>query len=239
MVSLGNPLAGGAITSGGNAAIDIATGNVPSFKNPEDALLYLGKEAAFGAATSFAGAQAGKIIGPALSKLGNSVGGWFKHGFQTYAQESLQTVLINGKPITTSIEVGIKATKTYVSKALGSSVGNVVKTGNGSYYSVAYEMKLASSSYPGVYRGAHFLEANKALNTTMANDSRLASDLGIVIPKSPSGSILGKSPTNWVWHHDVGEGIMQLVPKEQHTVGSRFWSTLHPNGVGGFAIWGK
>jgi len=122
VVSLGNPLAGGAITSGGNAAIDIATGNLPSFNDPTDALLYVGKEAATGAFTSFAGAQAGKIIGPALSKLGNSVGGWFKHGFQTYAQESLQTVLINGKPITTSIEVGIKATKQYVSKALGSTV---------------------------------------------------------------------------------------------------------------------
>jgi len=87
--------------------------------------LYVGKEAATGAFTSFAGAQAGKIIGPALSKLGNSVGGWFKNSFQTYAQESLQTVLINGKPITTTIDVGIKATKQYVSKALGSKVFQV------------------------------------------------------------------------------------------------------------------
>lgn len=239
VVSLTNPLAGGAITSAGNATIDIATGNVPNFNNPTDALLYVGKEAAVGAATSFAGAKIAKVIGPALARLGSSVGGWFKNTFQAYAKESINTVIVNGQPITTTIDVGIKATKQYVAKGLGSSVGNIVKTGNGSYYSVAYEMKLASSSYPGVYRGAHFLEANKALNTAMANDSRLASDLGIVIPKSPSGSILGKSPTNWVWHHDVGEGIMQLVPKEQHTVGSRFWSTLHPNGVGGFAIWGK
>lgn len=122
VVSLTNPLAGGAITSGGNAAIDIATGNVPDFKSPEDALLYVGKEAAFGAATSFAGAQAGKIIGPALARLGSNIGGWFKKGFQTYAQESIQTVIINGKPITTSIEVGIKATKIYVAKALGGTL---------------------------------------------------------------------------------------------------------------------
>ena len=124
VVSLTNPLAGGAITSAGNAAIDIATGNVPSINNPEDALLYVGKEAAFGAATSFAGAQAGKIIGPALSRLGNNIGGWFKNSFQTYAKASIETILIDGKPITTTIDVGIKATKTYVAKALGGTVGN-------------------------------------------------------------------------------------------------------------------
>lgn len=38
-------------------------------------------------------------------------------------------------------------------------------------------------------------------------------------PKSPTGAILGKSPANWVWHHDVGAGVMQLIPKRQHTVG--------------------
>ena len=58
-------------------------------------------------------------------------------------------------------------------------------------------------------------------------------------PESPAGSILGKSPTNWVWHHDVGAGVMQLFPKTQHTIGSPFWNTLHPVGVGGFSIWGK
>ena len=126
VVSLTNPLGGGAITSAANATIDIVTGNVPDFKSPEDALLYVGKEAAYGAATSFAGAQAGKIIGPALSKLGNSIGGWFKNSFQAYARESLQTVLIDGKPITTTIDVGIKATKTYVAKALGGSLGKTL-----------------------------------------------------------------------------------------------------------------
>lgn len=112
----------------------------------------------------------------------------------------------------------------------------------GSYYSVAYEMKLAATSYPGVYRGAHFLEANKALSATIATDTRFAStmsELGITIPKSSAGSILGKSPANWVWHHDVSTGVMQLVPKAQHTIGSLFWNTLHPSGVGGFSIWGK
>ncbi|MBK7884942.1 MAG: HNH endonuclease [Chitinophagaceae bacterium] len=26
-------------------------------------------------------------------------------------------------------------------------------------------------------------------------------------------TILEKSPTDWVWHHDINTGIMQLVPK--------------------------
>ena len=76
----------------------------------------------------------------------------------------------------------------------------------------------------------------------MATDARFASSmsqLGITIPRSSTGSILGKSPTDWVWHHDVGTGVMQLVPKSQHTIGSSFWNTLHPGGRGGFSIWGK
>jgi len=103
-------------------------------------------------------------------------------------------------------------------------------------------MKLGASSYPGVYRGGHFREANKALEAAMQSDARFATaidELGIVLPRSPAGSILGKSPKNWVWHHHVDEGIMQLVPKPQHTVGSSFWSTMHPGNKGGFAIWGK
>jgi A nuclease family of the HNH/ENDO VII superfamily with conserved AHH len=69
----------------------------------------------------------GRVAGPFLSRLGNSIGGWFKNSFQAYARESIETILIDGKPITTTIDVGIKATKTYVSKALGSSAGNIIK----------------------------------------------------------------------------------------------------------------
>ncbi|MDF2934038.1 MAG: hypothetical protein K0R36_3369, partial [Chryseobacterium sp.] len=114
------------------------------------------------------------------------------------------------------------------------------KGATGAFYSVAFEMKLASSSYPGITRYMHFKEANVALESAMKSNS-LLSELGIVVPKSASGSIIGKSPTNWVWHHDVGEGVMQLVPKSQHpnVPGGIFWETLHPGKKGGFSIWGK
>ncbi len=112
----------------------------------------------------------------------------------------------------------------------------------GAYYSVAYEMKLAENLYPKGSYYAHFKAANTSLANAMASDATFAksiTDLGIVIPKSSTGSILGKSPANWVWHHDVGTGIMQLAPKVQHSTGSIFWKTMHPNGLGGMKIWGK
>jgi hypothetical protein len=101
-------------------------------------------------------------------------------------------------------------------------------------------MTLKSSSYPGVSRYLHFKEANKALQAAMKSNP-LLKKLGISVPKSASGKIIGKSPTGWVWHHDVKRGVMHLVPKSQHPniPGGIFWGTMHPGGVGGYSIWGK
>ncbi|UTX50274.1 DUF6443 domain-containing protein [Chryseobacterium sp. MA9] len=123
----------------------------------------------------------------------------------------------------------------------GSGIKNIIQAeANGAYYSIAYEMKLAESSYPGVTRYMHFKEANIALESAMKTNP-LLNELGIVIPRSASGSIIGKSPTNWVWHHDIEKGLMQLVPKSQHpnVPGGIFWETMHPGRKGGFSIWGK
>ncbi len=38
----------------------------------------------------------------------------------------------------------------------------------------------------------------------------------------------------WTWHHAEELGVMQPVPRDQHTA----WDTIHPTGRGGFAIWG-
>jgi hypothetical protein len=86
----------------------------------------------------------------------------------------------------------------------------------------------------------HFKEANIALEAAMKSNP-LLKKLGIVVPKSTSGKIIGKSPTDWVWHHNVRRGVMQLVPKGQHPSipGGIFWETMHPNGIGGYSIWGK
>lgn len=112
----------------------------------------------------------------------------------------------------------------------------------GNFYSVAFEMQLPSSMYPGTSYWTHFKTANTALSKAIATDPVFAnsmSKLGISIPKSSTGSILGKSPTNWVWNHGTTPGTMQLVPKVQHTPGSIFWETIHPNGKGGMSLWGN
>ncbi|MFZ6686555.1 HNH endonuclease [Undibacterium sp. SXout11W] len=108
---------------------------------------------------------------------------------------------------------------------------------DGRFYSVAFETRLSAQSYPGVTR---YMEANIAIEDALASNPALT-ELGISVPKSATGSILGKSPEGWVWHHDTAPGVMQLVPKSQHPniPGGIFWETLHPDGLGGFSIWGK
>lgn len=69
----------------------------------------------------------------------------------------------------------------------------------------------------------------------------LLTELGITNPRSNAGNIIGHSPANWVWHHEVTPGVMQLVPKLQHPniPGGIFWETMHPNRRGGYSIWGN
>ena len=113
---------------------------------------------------------------------------------------------------------------------------------SGSVYSVAYQTTLSSELFPGGSYYGHFKAANTSLSNAMASDAAFSSSmssLGVSIPRSATGTILGKSPTNWVWHHSVETGVMQLVPKTQHTSGSLFWNTMHPNGLGGMATWNK
>lgn len=112
----------------------------------------------------------------------------------------------------------------------------------GQVYSVAAEVKLSTGSYPGVSRAAHAQEANEQMLRSMESDPALAqrmSDLGVQINRTTTGAAPRLSPPNWTWHHATEPGAMQLVPREQHTSGSIFQGVLHPNGVGGYALWGR
>ncbi|WP_438037271.1 HNH endonuclease [Sorangium sp. So ce204] len=64
--------------------------------------------------------------------------------------------------------------------------------------------------------------------------------LSIDVPTSASGAARGLSPSGWTWHH-VPErpGVVQLVPRAQHTAGSGYYELMHPEGRGGFFLWGK
>ncbi|HEX5155158.1 MAG TPA: RHS repeat-associated core domain-containing protein [Parafilimonas sp.] len=137
---------------------------------------------------------------------------------------------------------GVESGLNFLTKDAKAIIGIAETGGSSAQYSVAFETKLASNLYPGKGYYSHFKAANVSLNNAMASDATFANsmtELGISIPRSPTGSILGKSPAGWVWHHDIYEGVMQLVPKTQHTFGSRFWDAMHPNGIGGMSIWGK
>jgi len=112
----------------------------------------------------------------------------------------------------------------------------------GDFYSVGYEMKLDPASYPGQSRGAHFQEANESLLHAMEGDPEFAQsmqDLGVNLERTPTGVAPRTSPDDWTWHHAQEPGSMQLVPRSQHQPGSIFQHALHPDGVGGYAIWGK
>jgi hypothetical protein len=121
-------------------------------------------------------------------------------------------------------------------------VGNVSAdsaAGDGSYYSVAYEMKLDASDY-GRSRSVHFNRANAALDQALNSDPELAAQMETMIPgiRDSVSSTGGRvTPDGWVWHHSPDSGIMQLVPQTEHTPGSIYWMTLHPNNRGGYAIW--
>jgi len=106
-----------------------------------------------------------------------------------------------------------------------------VKTSAG--YSVAFETvieKIGAGT-----RASHFADANGSLIAAMKSDASFAKmmeDLGVSVGR------MDRSPANWTWRHVADKpGVMQLVPRPQHQAGS-FQSLLHPDGVGGFKVWG-
>ncbi|WP_374243821.1 RHS repeat-associated core domain-containing protein [Zoogloea sp.] len=105
-----------------------------------------------------------------------------------------------------------------------------------SFYSVAFETaipKLGLGTRP-----EHFKAANSVLESAIKSDTsfaRIAKNLGIAVPTDRR-----TSPANWTWHHVPDRpGIMQLVPRSQHSWGSVQQRLLHPGGKGGFSIWGR
>jgi hypothetical protein len=114
-------------------------------------------------------------------------------------------------------------------------------------YSVGYEVKLPKDMYPGVSSPRHFQEANKQLYEAFQKDSKFAQQIeelypGIIDGVQPGkrGAFSRKPPTNDVtWHHHPErEGVMQLIPFEQHTAEGKIQSILHPNRKGGMENWG-
>ncbi|AUX38230.1 MULTISPECIES: RHS repeat-associated core domain-containing protein [Sorangium] len=125
--------------------------------------------------------------------------------------------------------------------AEGSAIAAGAAPGGVRAYSVAYETTLPK--FGAGTRPAHFRAANQAILADMRASSELTQamrGLSIEVPTSASGAAQGLSPSGWTWHH-VPErpGVVQLVPRAQHTAGSGFYELMHPEGRGGFFLWGK
>jgi RHS repeat-associated protein len=116
------------------------------------------------------------------------------------------------------------------------------------YHSAAYETTLDPSVW-GRARSVHFNRANAALDAALAADPEFAAEMEKIIPGlrqavSPQGGGR-RTPAGWTWEHASSttaggrSGVMRLVPRPEHTPGSPFWRTLHPDpgAAGGYAEW--
>jgi RHS repeat-associated protein len=123
----------------------------------------------------------------------------------------------------------------------GRAASGVAAEGAPRAYSVAFETTLGEGSRVGS-RGSHFAEANQALYRAMQESPELAASLrqlGVDVAPGARGAFPRTPPAGWTWHHELEPGVMRLVPREQHTIGSPWWNVLHPGGQGGYSIWGR
>lgn len=124
--------------------------------------------------------------------------------------------------------------------------GDTVRTPSipdGKFYSVAFETTLPRAVW-GKSANIHFNRANEALYSALMEDADFARRMDQLSPSvvSRTSSVGGRqNPSGFTWHHDAGLGVMRLVPSVQHTPGSVFWRTLHPDpgAAGGYAIWAR
>ncbi|RDZ28043.1 RHS repeat-associated core domain-containing protein [Lysobacter silvisoli] len=119
----------------------------------------------------------------------------------------------------------------------GNSCGRNEAFPRGPYspYSMPYETSVPNTGSGS--RRTHNRDANAQLEQAMRSNpefARMMEMLGVRLPRNS-----GSSPDGWSWHHKPGSpGVMQLVPRYQHT-GSQWQPNLHPNGVGGYYEWGN
>jgi hypothetical protein len=133
-----------------------------------------------------------------------------------------------------------------VAAIIGADILKAAKRGP-SAYSVAFQTALPIPAIPKGTRPSHFKAANTALLDAMDASPEFASQIQQLVPdvanlRGPMGGVLDGSPAGWTWNHLLDQpGVMQLVPRDQHTPGSAYWWLMHqyPTGAGGFAQWGS
>jgi hypothetical protein len=109
----------------------------------------------------------------------------------------------------------------------------------GEFYTVVFEMRLPRRLRRKT-RTVHFHRANAALDAALRSDPALAALMEELIPglRASLAKTKGRRlPQDWVWHHGIEPGTMQLTLVSQHA-DSKFREAFHPKGKGGYAIWG-
>jgi hypothetical protein len=97
-------------------------------------------------------------------------------------------------------------------------------------YTVAFEMTLDAVDIPTSH-GTHVTRAAAAFRMAK-RDRAFRAQLERTFPDI-------HNTRRWVWHHhETRVGVMQFVPKYQHTNGSAWWRLMHSDGVrGGYELW--
>jgi hypothetical protein len=159
-----------------------------------------------------------------------------KGDYQEVSRKGAHTVPLLAATIAT-VEGGLASV---VGKSVGAAEAGAAGAAEGAApraYSVATEAELSPAEF-GLSRARHFEIANETLRAARQANPALAD----LVPE-PAG--WGRPPPGWVWQHATTEqaggrsGVLQLVPRAQHTPGSPFWRLFRPlpNGGGGYKEW--
>jgi hypothetical protein len=133
---------------------------------------------------------------------------------------------------------------------VGFAAGTIVAVSGGpkpKAYTVGYEFRLDSTDL-GRSRPVHFRLANAGLDAVLTADPEFAAAMELGIPGASKAVALRENPSGWTWHHaplsaavryphgTPTPGLLQLVPRAEHTSGA-FRFLFHPGGFGGYAEW--
>jgi RHS repeat-associated protein len=182
------------------------------------------------------------VTGPILKQLQSDL------SFRCNSGECAAGKMIGTLSLTLGVgEMG--AVEAGMESGMASAVSEIEELGAGSGrgYSVLFEhqMQLPNAIGEGT-REFHNMLANEALRAAMAEDPVLAAAVRRFIPDLwASGRVTGAPGAAWTWNHAPERGLLQLVPRVQHTPSSPAWEILHPfptsvspAGRGGFSEWG-
>lgn len=183
----------------------------------------------------------------ALRTALRTVGSAITRGVTTAMRASAQSVRNAGNHLRTVLS-RTRKTDNFKPMQRKPAPGHRPKPGEAGHYDVYFEMTLKPGDWAR-RRDLHSRRANEALDNAMRGDPKLrdaleSRDPGVSQRVASEGGRKSPSTDIFTWNHAhpdvVGGryGVMELVLKNQHTQGSRWWNIMHPGGRGGYYFWG-